>query len=97
MTIKCVIDALKAKKIPFVMTYMDDLLFDTRWNTSDSIKYLQDYIRPYMTDFEGKTFLEWSRQNGYAESTNWHPLEQAHKAAADYMIEKQQVNRLWQN
>jgi hypothetical protein len=29
-----------------------------------------------------QTFLEWSRSNGYPESDNWHPLEQAHQEAA---------------
>ena len=47
---------------------------------------LQNYIRPHMTQFQGKTFLDWSRSHGFAESVSWHPLEPAHRAAADYMI-----------
>jgi hypothetical protein len=84
--IKLIIDTLKQKNIPFIMTYIDDLLFDQRWNTSDSIKYLQDYIKPHMTTFDSQTFLEWSRANNYAISPTLHPLEDAHTAAANYIL-----------
>jgi hypothetical protein len=86
MTVKLVIDTLNQKQIPFIMTYIDDLLFDQQWNTSTSIQYLQDYVKPYMTTFEGKTFLDWSRTKNYPISTTLHPLEAAHRAAADYII-----------
>ena len=70
------------------MTFMDDLVFENAFHTSSSVLDLQNYIRPHMTQFQGKTFLEWSRNHGYPESERWHPLEQAHQAAADYMIKK---------
>jgi hypothetical protein len=81
--IKLAIDTLTQKQIPFVMTYMDELLFDQRWNTSAAVTDLQQYTYPYMTKFDGMTFLDWSRKHGYPETSNWHPLEQAHAAAAD--------------
>ena len=81
--IKLVIDTLTQKQIPFVMTYIDELLFDQRWNTSAAVLDMQKYVQPYMTTFDGMTFLEWSRHNGYAETKNWHPLEPAHAAAAE--------------
>jgi phospholipase/lecithinase/hemolysin len=31
-------------------------------------------------------FLDWSRKHNYAISENWHPLEQAHQLAADYLL-----------
>jgi len=39
-----------------------------------------------MTEFDGMTFLEFSRKNGYPETEQWHPLEQAHQAAAELLI-----------
>jgi hypothetical protein len=84
--IKLAIDTLKQKNICFVMTYMDRLLFDQQWNTSPAVEDLQKYIKPYMTEFDEKTFLEWSRDRGYPETATWHPLEQAHQVAGDYMI-----------
>jgi hypothetical protein len=83
MAIRTTIDSLKQKDLPFVMTYMDELMFDQTHNTTPAICALQQYIQPYMTRFEGKTFLDWSRAKGYPESAMLHPLEQAHCAAAD--------------
>jgi hypothetical protein len=84
--IKLAIDTLNQKDIPFIMTYIDDLLFDQRWHITPAVLDLQEYIKPYMTTFEGQSFLEWSRAHGYPETAAWHPLEEAHKAAGDYMI-----------
>jgi len=95
MTIRTVIDSLRERNFPFVMTYMDDLLFDRSCNTTPAIQILQDYVEPYMTQFEEKTFLNWSRDNRYPESANWHPLEQAHSAGAKVIqqaFDKQNTN-----
>lgn len=86
MTIKLVIDSLKQSDQKFIMTYMDDLIFDTEWHTTPAIIKLQNYVKPYMTTFDGQTFLDWSRANNYSISTTLHPLEAAHRAAGDYMI-----------
>jgi len=80
MTIKLIIDTFKQNNIPFVMTYMDELLFDQRWHTSRSIEYLQNYVQPHMTQFDGMTFLDWSRSKGFEISAQSHPLESAHQA-----------------
>jgi hypothetical protein len=79
--IKLAIDTLTQKGISFIMTYMDELLFDQRWHTSPAIIDLQSNIKPCMTQFEKQTFLEWSRVNKFPESSAWHPLESAHQAA----------------
>jgi len=47
---------------------------------------LQTYVQPFMKNFDGQTFLEWSRANDYPETAAWHPLEEAHRAASDFMI-----------
>jgi hypothetical protein len=86
MTVRLVIDTLKQKGIPFVMTYMDKLMFDQEWHTTPAITDLQAYIRPYMTTFDNKNLLDWCRQHGYPVSDTWHPLEEAHRAAGDYII-----------
>jgi hypothetical protein len=83
--IKTAIDSLNQKNIPFIMTHIDELLFETQWHYTDSVKYLQDYIQPHMTRFEGSSFLDWSKQKGFPISDTLHPLEQAHSAAAKYM------------
>jgi hypothetical protein len=86
MSIRVVIDTLKQKNYPFIMTYMDDLMLDQRWNTTPAITDLQDYIRPHMTTFEGQNFQQWSKKNGHAITDAGHPLESAHCAAGKLMI-----------
>ena len=85
--LRSAIDTLNQKNIPFVMTYIDELLFDQKWHTTPAVLDLQEYIEPHMTRFEGQTFLNWSRSNGYPESPGWHPLTEAHSAAADVIIQ----------
>lgn len=79
--IKTAIDTLKEKNIPFIMTYMDDLLFETQWHTTPAIIDLQNYVRPYLTTFEGKNFLDYSKEKGFPISKTLHPLEDAHQGA----------------
>jgi hypothetical protein len=81
--IKTAIDVLLQKNIAFVMTYIDELLFETEWNCTPAILDLQRYIRPYMTTFEDQTFLEWSKLKGFPISETLHPLEDAHQSAAE--------------
>jgi hypothetical protein len=84
--INTAVQALKAANAKFCMTYMDQLLFESRWNTSPGIAQLQQKIAPHLHLFDGVNFVEWSQRNGYAISAEYHhPLEQAHSAAADYL------------
>lgn len=83
--IQTAISVLESRQIPYIMTYMDDLLIDRSKNQFPSVTCLQDYVSPRLTSFEGKTFLDWSRQNRYAISDTWHPLVEAHEAAAQLM------------
>jgi hypothetical protein len=86
--ISTAIEFLSDRHIPFVMTYMDRLLFDAvrpEWHQPGAVDYLQRHVRPYMHDFDGLNFLDWSRGQGFAVSTAWHPLEEAHAAAAELM------------
>ena len=88
MSMKIVLDTIRQRRCPFIITYIDPLTFDTRWNLGPAIEDMQAYVKPFTTLFDGQTFLEWSRANGYRESKLWHPLDQAHRAAADYMIQR---------
>jgi phospholipase/lecithinase/hemolysin len=85
--VKTAIDALTQRRIPFVMTYMDSLMFDQQWHTTQATSQLQQQIVPHMTTFEGQNFLDWSRSHNYPVTELWHPLEQAHQAAAQYIFD----------
>lgn len=92
--IKTAIDLLKEKQIPFIMTYTDELLFETRWHTNSAIHDLQRYIQPYMTKFENQTFLDWSKKKGFPISETLHPLEQAHEGAFKVLCKQNTIDRL---
>lgn len=84
--IKSAQDAVRAGGHCLIMTHIDDLIFETEWHCSPAVAQLQNSILPNIVQFENQTFLNWSRQNGYEISDQWHPLESAHRAAADVMI-----------
>lgn len=83
------INTLRGKNISFCMTLMDTTLFDPidpDWQDPYPLRILQQAIKPYITWFDDMNFLSWSRKNNYPVSELWHPLEEAHRAAANYMI-----------
>ena len=87
--IKTASDTLRQQGIKSIMTYMDYLLFESvnpNWHEPSAVEYLQNETRPCLVDFSGKNFLDWSRDQKFAVSDRWHPLEDAHKAAADFML-----------
>jgi hypothetical protein len=84
--IKTAQDAVLAAGHQLIMTHMDDLIFETAWHCSPAVTQLQSSIGPNIVQFENQTFLNWARTNGYEISDTWHPLESAHRAAADLMI-----------
>ena len=86
MTMLLIIDLLQDKNIPFLMTCMDDVIFDRQWHASASIQTLQDQVEPHIIKFDNMNFLSWSQNNQFAISTALHPLEQAHEAAAKYIF-----------
>jgi len=87
--IKTALDAMEHHNAKFLMTYMDYLLFEKinpNWHYPVAVEYLQKSIFPHMTDFSGRNFLDWSRELKFPVSDAWHPLEEAHQAAAEYMM-----------
>lgn len=84
--IKLAIDTLKQHGHKIIMTYMDDLIFETKWHTNDVILNLQKSVKPYMTTFDGLTFVQWAQNNSYEINKTLHPMEDAHRDAAKLLI-----------
>lgn len=78
---------LKNNNIKFISTYMDRLFLDQEWHYPKYVRNLQESLKNDFHTFDGQTFLEWSRANKFKESKTWHPLEEAHIAAANYWKE----------
>jgi hypothetical protein len=75
---------LQSHDIVSVQTHMDLELFDNQWHAPGYVQELQQLVLPDLRLFEGKNFLDWSRSKGYTVTEpGWHPLEEAHRAAAD--------------
>ena len=86
MAIYSVVTELKSRGYPFIMTYMDELLWEKQWHSSPTIELLQNTVQPVMGSFEGQTFLDWSRRKGFEISPGSHPTDHAHRAAYELAI-----------
>ena len=83
-TIWAVQGYLEQKGVRSIQTYMDYHLFDQSCHAPDYVKELQGLIQPKLELFEGKNFLDWSRDCGFTVTKDrWHPLESAHQAACE--------------
>jgi len=84
--VKSAIDLLTQNKCQFIMTSMDNLLMNQRWNLSSGMRPMQEFVRPYLSSFKDRNFLDYSRDNGHPISATSHPLESAHLDVADLVI-----------
>jgi hypothetical protein len=83
------IDHLNSLNCQYVMTYMDYNLLtpvDPNWHDPKYLEVLQHKLSKILVNFDDKNFLDWSQKNNFEISSQWHPLEQAHSAAADYWL-----------
>lgn len=80
------IDCLRQNGCDFIMTYQDPVMLCEKWHTTKGSALLLEHVRPCLRDFEGQTFTQWSRDRGFPISATDHPLEAAHRAAADIVI-----------
>lgn len=81
-----VLNQLQRINAEFFMTYMDDLIFETKFHYSAAMGLMQDQLQPHLHTFAGKNFLDWSRSHGFAVGPLDHPLTDAHRAAAEYVL-----------
>jgi len=88
--IRTALDILRGAGCEFVMTYQDPLMLCRQWHTTKGSALLLDEIEPWLKAFDGKPFLAWSRSKGFDISDVEHPLEDAHRAAADLVLENWQ-------
>lgn len=82
------IQLLKSANCGFLMTYMDYHILDDQNNCDHNMRILQKRVSPYLNDYNGLNFLDWSKQQGFPISKRWHPLEQAHIEAYKYWLPK---------
>lgn len=82
---------LKSIGVPSIQTYIDYEMWDTKWHAPEHIKTLQNLTKDSLENFEGRSFLDWSRERGFTVTEQgWHPLESAHQAACDLWVDRYQ-------
>lgn len=80
---------LNSLNCPYIMTFMDYNLLtplNPKWHNPRYLEVMQQKLQTVLTNFEGKNFLDWSQTRNFRISDDWHPLEDAHQAAADYLL-----------
>jgi hypothetical protein len=83
--IMLIASTLKNKKIPFIMTSIDTLAFDTTYHIPSYIANLQNEIADDINWFDDVGFYDWAKNNNYKISkVGNHPLEEAHIEAFKY-------------
>jgi hypothetical protein len=83
------LDFLERAKCRFVMTVIDRLMFESvqqEWHPPGAVHAMQTRVISHVSWFQEQTFLQWARTNHHAVSSSLHPLESAHRAAADIML-----------
>jgi len=86
-SIYCATAFLMNNNIKFVQTNMDGEILEKKWFNDGYIDVLQNYISLYLSSFDNKNFLDWCREKNFKiTKKSWHPLEDAHDAAADYWL-----------
>lgn len=79
---------MKSLGVASIQTFMDYEMWDQTWHAPDYIKALQELTRPELQNFQGKNFLDWSREHNFpVTEPGWHPLEPAHEAACELWLE----------
>ena len=60
-----------------------NLNFHMQSQSAEYIKDLRTAVQPNLETFQGQTFLDWSYSKNFFVTDLLHPLEQAHRSAAD--------------
>jgi|APSaa5957512535_1039671.scaffolds.fasta_scaffold179978_2 hypothetical protein len=76
---------LEQNGIKYISTCIDELVIDTTYHAPDYVKHLQNELVDQITWFNDQGFFEWSKTNNFKISNEWHPLEEAHQAAFEYI------------
>jgi hypothetical protein len=75
-----------------ITTSIDPLVVDTTRHCELYASRLVAAVSKHLSWFNGKSFYEWSKECGHPISDAWHPLEEAHQAAFEYIMENKWLN-----
>jgi hypothetical protein len=84
LIIYAAIQALDKTNHQYVLTTVDDFLFDTKFHNPLYVEFLQKACKDKIYWFDNKTFTKWSTDHNFKFGRYGHPLEKAHQAAFEY-------------
>jgi hypothetical protein len=97
--IKLVTMELLAAGHPFIMTYMDNLIFDQRWHTTPGMIKQQEFLKPLMLHWktnqpQSMDWLQWAVQQGHSVTANNHLLESGHECVFQDVLARLQHDEI---
>jgi len=97
--IKLVTLELLASGCPFIMCYMDDLIFDQRWHTTPGMRKQQEFMRPLMLHWQDDqqqpvNWSLWAVKQGHAVTHSNHLLESGHDLVFKDVVRKLQAGEI---
>lgn len=97
--IKLVTMELLAAGHPFIMTYMDDLIWDQRWHTTPAMIKQQEFVKPLMLHWQTNwqeliNWSLWAVQQGHAVTANNHLLESGHELVFTEVLRRLQAGEI---
>lgn len=90
--IKLTTDALIESGQPFIMCYMDDLIFDQRWHTTPAMLKQQEFLRPLMQHWPEPNWCIWAEKQGHEITASRHLLTTGHQAIFKEILSRLQAN-----
>lgn len=91
MYINLCVETLQRKNIPFIMTAMDNLIFENNWHVTPGVIDLQENIKSHIFDFDGYNFVDWAAGHGHAITQQGHLLNSGHQACFEYIKNVKQL------
>jgi hypothetical protein len=76
---------LEKLNIKYYATCVDKLVIDKTFHNPVYVNSLIDEICNTLLWFDNKGFYQWAKDNNFKISETWHPLEEAHHAAFNYI------------
>ena len=97
--IKLVTMELLAAGHPFIMTYMDDLIWDQRWHTTLAMCQQQEFLKPHMLhwglkDHDPMNWSGWAVQQGHPVTAQNHLLESGHDLVFTEVLRRLQAGEI---
>jgi len=97
--IKLVTLELLASGQPFIMTYMDHLIFDQQWHVTPGMLKQQEFVRPLMLHWEIENhdpmnWSGWAAQQGHELSEYYHLLASGHELVFQNVLNRLQCGAI---